>query len=188
MTRGEWIGALLCAAALAIAANLSFPLPGTSLPQTAQTIVVLLSGALLGFNGASITILLYLLAGIVGLSVFADGRSGAGVLFGPSGGYLLAFWFAAALIGYLADTGRLRRPRWRLLLWMLLAHALILLIGGGLLSVSVGITAAWFNGVQPFWVGALVKSVIAAVIVLLLELLPVAGGSKSSWQKQTTRQ
>ena len=188
MTIGEWLGAVLCTAALAVAANLSFPLPGTSLPQTAQTIVVLLSGALLGFNGASITILLYLLAGIVGLPVFADGRSGAGVLFGPSGGYLLAFWFAAALIGYLADTGRLRRPRWRLLFWMLLGHALILLIGGGLLSVSVGLTAAWFNGVQPFWVGALAKSTIAAAIIMLLEFVPAARCSKPIWQKQTTRQ
>ena len=170
MSRKQFAGALLFVVLIALAARWQFPLPGTDIPQTAQTIAVLLGGALLGFNAGSISIFLYLLAGAVGLPVFADGRGGAGVLFGPSGGYLLGFWFAAALTGYLADKRKLRRPLGRLLLWMLAGHAIILALGGGLLAITIGPTAAWLNGVEPFLIGAAVKSLIAAVLIAVIGL------------------
>lgn len=171
MSSKQWLGALLFAVLIAAGAAISFRVPGTQIPQTGQTIVVVLAGAFLGFNAATIAILAYLLMGVAGLPVFSGGQSGIGVLFGPSGGYLIGFWFAAGLIGYLADRKKLRRPAIRLLLWMLAAHVLILLIGAGLLSFSVGTRAAWFNGIQPFIVGALVKSLLAAAIVWLTSLI-----------------
>jgi biotin transport system substrate-specific component len=93
------------------------------------------------------------------------------VLFGPSGGYLLGFLLAAGGVGLLADAGRLAKPVAMPLLAMLAAHAIILATGAAFLSVSIGPTAAWFNGVEPFLAGALVKSLIAAVIVLVASSL-----------------
>ncbi len=162
-------GVALFAALIAIGAQINFPLPGTSIPQTCQTIAVLMTGAFLGFNGASTAIAIYLLAGAFGLPVFSNGGSGLGTMFGPSGGYLLGFWFAACLIGWLSDKKLLRRPVWRLFLIMLGGHAIILGVGGGMLGFSVGPAAAWFNGIQPFIAGALIKSVVAGVIVLLAD-------------------
>ncbi|MEM7610665.1 MAG: biotin transporter BioY [Pseudomonadota bacterium] len=167
LTKPHWLGALAFAVLIGLSAQLSFDLPGTTVPQTAQTIVVLLAGAFLGFSAASLCIVLYLFAGLAGLPVFANGGSGANTLFGPTGGYLIGFWMAACLLGYLADIRKLRRPVWRLFVWMLLAHMTIVATGGLLLSFTVGLPAAWFNGVQPFIVGAVVKSVIAACIVLV---------------------
>lgn len=166
MKRNDWIAAALFAALIAAGAQFSFTLPGTDLPQTAQTLAVLLAGAFLGFNGASVCIALYLLAGAAGLPVFANGGSGFGTMFGPSGGYLIGFWCAACLLGYLADRRKLRRPVAWLMLMMFAAHLIILLMGAGMLSFSVGLTAAWFNGVQPFLIGAAVKSLLAGGIVL----------------------
>ena len=165
------LSAVLFAALIAAAAQVSVPLPGTDIPQTLQTVAVLLAGAVLGFNAASVAIVMYLLAGAVGLEVFADGRSGARVLFGPSGGYLLGFWFAAVLLGFARDRGWLRRwPVW-LPAWMLLGHAIILGVGAGLLAVTLGPTAAWFNGIVPFLSGALVKSLLAAALVFAWQLI-----------------
>ena len=154
------IGAALAWAALiAVAARLEFPLPGTDIPQTAQTVAVLLAGAFLGFAG-----------GAVGLPVFAGGGSGVATLLGPSGGYLLGFWFAAALTGYLSDRGVLSRllPATAA---MLGAHAMILGVGATLLAARVGFVAAWFNGVAPFLLGGLIKSVVAAAAVVVVARL-----------------
>ena len=160
------IGAALAWTALiAVAARLEFPLPGTDIPQTAQTVAVLLAGAFLGFAGGTFTVVAYLVAGAVGLPVFAGGASGVGTLLGPSGGYLLGFWFAAALTGYLSDRGVLTRllPATAA---MLGAHAMILGVGATLLAARVGFVAAWFNGVAPFLLGGLIKSVVAAAVVV----------------------
>src|SRR5262245_50718032 len=73
---------------LAVSAKLSFPIPGTPVPATLQTMVVLLSGAFLGPWGGAFTVLTYLAAGIAGAPVFALG-GGPAYLMGPTGGYLI---------------------------------------------------------------------------------------------------
>ena len=71
------------------------PLPWSVVPITGQTFAVLLSGALLGPRRAFIAQMLYLTEGACGLPFFAGGAAGAAVLAGPTGGYLMAFPFAA---------------------------------------------------------------------------------------------
>jgi len=63
--------------------------------------VVLLAGAFLGSRNGAMSQVLYLVAGVAGLPVFAGGAVGFMRLIGPTGGYLLAFPVAAALVGYL---------------------------------------------------------------------------------------
>ena len=166
------------ATAIAAGARLQFPLPGTDLPQTAQTLAVLLAGAFLGFTRGTFAVVIYLVAGALGLKVFAGGDSGVGTLLGPSGGYLIGFWLAAAITGYAADRGLLGRPL-AALSTMLAAHAAILAIGATLLAARVGFVAAWFNGVAPFLPGAVAKSVLAAVVVLVAARLVKQRGSPS---------
>jgi len=92
-----WIAAF--AAATALSARLE--IPHEPVPYTLQTLIVLLSGAFLGVRNGALSQLLYLAAGIAGAPVFAGGAFGMARLFGPTGGYLLAFPAAAAVTGFL---------------------------------------------------------------------------------------
>ncbi len=87
------------ATATALAARLE--IPQYPVPFTLQTMVVLLAGAFLGSRNGAMSQVLYLVAGVAGLPVFAGGAVGFMRLIGPTGGYLLAFPVAAALVGYL---------------------------------------------------------------------------------------
>ena len=87
------------AALTALAAQLVIPL--WPVPITGQTFAVLLVGTVLGMRRGAASLLLYGLAGLV-LPVYADGGHGLAVLLGTSGGYIVAFPFAAALTGWLA--------------------------------------------------------------------------------------
>lgn len=70
-------------------------------PYTLQTMFVLLAGAFLGPRNGALAMLAYLGAGALGAPVFSSFGFGMGRLFGPTGGYLLAFPVAAALVGFL---------------------------------------------------------------------------------------
>ncbi|MDX6539176.1 MAG: biotin transport system substrate-specific component, partial [Gaiellales bacterium] len=88
---------------IAAAAQLSIGLPFTPVPITGQTFAVLLVGATLGFVRGGSSALLYVLMGIAGAPFYADGASGWAVITGASGGYLVAYPFASALTGFLAE-------------------------------------------------------------------------------------
>ena len=103
---------VLVAAMTAAAAQVSIPLPFTPVPFTLQPMVVLLGGAALGSRLGMCAQVLYLLAGIAGLPVFAASAvlpQGAFRLLGPTGGYLMSYPFAAFLTGLLAERGLDRR-------------------------------------------------------------------------------
>jgi biotin transport system substrate-specific component len=102
LTQLLWI--LGFAAATALAAR--FEIPHYPVPFTLQTMVVLLAGAFLGARNGAISQVAYLASGIAGLPVFAGGAVGVLKLAGPTGGYLLAFPIAAALVGYLLTQRR----------------------------------------------------------------------------------
>ncbi len=117
-SRTDMSGAIRAAAVLfvtvltAVAAQVSFPLPFTPVPFTLQPMIVLVGGAALGARLGFTSQALYLLAGIAGLPVFAaSGTLPQGFLrlLGPTGGFLMAYPFAAFVAGYLAERGFDRR-------------------------------------------------------------------------------
>jgi biotin transport system substrate-specific component len=75
--------------------------PHHPVPYTLQTLSVLLAGAFLGSRNGALSQLLYIGLGVAGAPVFAGSAFGMAVLFGPTGGYLLGFPIAAAVVGYL---------------------------------------------------------------------------------------
>src|SRR3989441_90146 len=97
-------GAVILGAALvAVAAQVSIPLPGTPVPLTLQPLAVLLVGGLLGPALGAASMILYLALGAAGLPVFTPyGLPGLARLFGPTGGYLIAYPVAAFAVGKLA--------------------------------------------------------------------------------------
>jgi len=149
---------------LALMAQLSIQLWFTPVPITMQTFGVMLIGALLGSKRGSLSILLYLGEGAVGLPVFAGGRGGIASLIGPTGGYLFAFVISAFVIGFLLEKG------WKgnyFLTMIAFSIGSILTLGLGALWLSfyVGVENAWIMGVYPFLIGCALKILTAAFLV-----------------------
>lgn len=155
---------------LGISAQIAIPLPFTPVPITMQTLMVLLTGMLLGSRLGSITILAYLAEGLAGLPVFAGGTSawspssipGVSVLLGPSAGYLVGFVFAAALVGWLAERGW-DRVWWTTALAMVLGNVVIYAFGVGWLSTFLGLSTAIGAGMLPFLIGDAIKIALAVI-------------------------
>jgi biotin transport system substrate-specific component len=99
------------AALTALAAQIAFTVPWTPVPYTLQTGAVLLVGTALGSARGALAMLLYVLVGAAGLPVFAEGSGGSEHLIRATGGYLVGFIAAAAVVGYLAQKGWDRRFR-----------------------------------------------------------------------------
>lgn len=156
----------------AAAAQFSVPVPFSVVPFTLQPMVVLLGGLVLGPRLALASQVLYLLAGVAGLPVFAASATlppSALRLMGPTGGYLLSYPIAAWLVGSLAVRGFDRRY-----------VTSVLAMGAGLLviytcgvawlgivapSVAPGLQPALIAGVYPFLVADALKLVAGAGIV-----------------------
>ena len=155
---------LLGTAFLAAAARIAIPLPFTPVPITAQTLAVLLIGALYGSRMGPATVLAYIAEGTAGLPVFASGHAGPGELVGPTGGYLVGFVLAAYLVGLIVerDGGR------SILLTIaafILGDAVLMLAGALWLTYLAGPTAAWTGGVLPFLPGEALKVAVATAVV-----------------------
>lgn len=91
----------LCVAILCVTSFLVIPLPFTPIVISLHTIAVNIIGLILSPMQAGITVLIYLLMGLVGLPVFSAGTAGPGKLFGPTGGFYFGFLFAVIAISLL---------------------------------------------------------------------------------------
>lgn len=170
---------------VALLAQVKIPLGFTPVPITGQTFAVLLVGALLGGWRGGLALALYAVEGAF-LPFFAGGASGWFWTL-PSGGYIVGFIPAAALVGWLCQLGWNRRP-W-LLAAMLLGNAVIYL--PGLLQLNLflpadaaaawGCADVWQCGLLPFIPGDLVKLIAVSLAVpagwaLLDRFVPGATG------------
>jgi biotin transport system substrate-specific component len=165
--------ALVIAGAIvvALAAQVSVQLPGTPVPITGQTFGVLLVGGALGFRRGALALLLYLVAGF-GLPVYAShgsgiatlvSSSGGHVVFGPTGGYLVGFVLAAAIVGRLAELGWDRKLPGSLAA-LLVGNVLVYVVGVPWLAVATGNDPGWAiaEGLAPFVLTDAVKLLLAA--------------------------
>ena len=167
---------LFITALTAAAAQISVPLPFTAVPFTFQPMIVLLGGLALGSRLGATSQVLYLAAGIAGLPVFAASVTlppGALRLLGPTGGYLMAYPFAAFVVGYLAERGFDRRYLTSVVA-MFAGLAVVYACGATWLGLfartaasdaATGLRAAFMTGVVPFVLADTTKVLIAAAIV-----------------------
>ena len=165
----EQAGAVLFVTALtAVAAQISLPLPFTPVPFTFQPMVVLVGAAALGSRLGLSSQMLYLALGIAGLPIFAASPvlpQGAARLLGPTGGYLMAYPFAAFVAGWLAERGFDRRY---LTAVAAMVCGLAVVFAGGVswLALAVqparGFSGALATGFVPFIVPDLLKLFVAA--------------------------
>jgi biotin transport system substrate-specific component len=152
--------AVAASAFVALCAHASIHLPFTPVPITLSDLAVLLVGLTLGPATAFAALVMYLAEGAMGLPVFNPGLGGVAQLFGPTGGYLLAYPFAAALAGWLS---RILSS----LAGSAAASAVIMASGVAWLTLYThhSLASAFYLGAAPFVPGQIVKVLAAAGIV-----------------------
>lgn len=170
------LATLAAVAAITLAARLEVPVPGAPVPQSLQSLGVVVAGGLLGARRGAGALALYVVLGAAGLPVFSGGGAGMERLTGPSAGYLAGFVGGAAAMGWWAgrqpDVPPGRSVGW-LLAGALVAHAIILGAGWARLGPMLGWNTAWQQGVVPFLAGGAAKSLAAAL------LLAIAGRARA---------
>jgi biotin transport system substrate-specific component len=158
----------LFATLTAVGAYVAVPLPFTPVPVTLQTMVVILAGVLLGPSLGAASQVTYLVAAAAGAPFFSAGAAGFAHLFGPTGGYLLAFPVAAAIAGKVAGGAAARGSLLgtvRLGAGLALGAATILVGGAAQLALLTGgLENAVRLGIVPFLLGDGLK-VVGALLV-----------------------
>lgn len=154
---------------VAFCARIYLPLPGTPVPLTIQNLGVLLAGLALGSRRGFLALALYLAEGASGLPVFSPALSGGiAQILGPTGGYLIAYPFVAALTGYIFERGKATFGRAAL---ACLAGEILLFMGGisQLYLLTHSLATAISFGLYWFIFAEVIKVMFAA-------------GAARSWQ------
>lgn len=144
-----------------VCAQISIPMP-YGVPMTLQTFAILLAGTILGPKKGTIVALIYVLLGTIGVPVFTGFTGGIGIIFGRTGGFILAFPFMALAAGI----GTKKKNIFWLLFWLVIGT--IILFTSGLLMFSFITSQPWLVSftlvVAPFIPTEIIK--IALVVVL----------------------
>lgn len=152
----------------AAAAQITIALPWTPVPLTGTTFAVLLAGATLGWRAGGASQLLYVTLGAVGLPFYQGGESGWTYASGVTGGYLVGFVVAAALVGYLAERGQDRSLATSVPA-MLAGTAVVYLFGVIWLGhvIQADAVTALEKGMLPFVIGDGLKLLAAGALLPL---------------------
>jgi len=150
------------------AAGAFIAIPVGPVPIVLQNLFALLSGLILGpvMGGAAVG--LYLLAGILGLPVFAGGTGGIARFAGPTGGFLVGYLLAALTAGLI--TGRPKAetkiPLLRIIIAVIAGLLIVYVPGVFWLKISrnLGWLRALMAGFVPFIVGDILKGIAAVLI------------------------
>jgi biotin transport system substrate-specific component len=162
---GKVMGVLAFSLMTALGAFVYLPLPFTPVPLTLQTFSVFLAGAFLGKGGGALSQGTYILMASLGLPIWAGGGSGLCRLWGPTGGYLLAFPLAAWVVGLVMEGED--RPDWPKVL-AAMASGCLMIYFLGVFQLSLwnhwGWKRALMLGLLPFCPGDLVKLIAASLV------------------------
>ena len=155
------------------AAGAFMAIPVGPVPIVLQNLFVMVTGLLLGPRWGLASVGVYLLAGVLGLPVFAGGTGGIGRLAGPTGGYLLGYIPAVFVIGWISQKGKQRA-----------IYDIVAMVAGTAIVYGLGIT--WLKiltgmtltktlavGMYPFLLGDVLK--IAAAVPIVKSIRPVMG-------------
>lgn len=158
-----WILPAFGAAIIAALAQLTIPI-GT-VPITLQTLAIGLVASLFKPREATLSALLYLVLGAIGLPVFAGGSGGFQVFTSPSAGYLLAYPLFAYLTSQL--TSKDNQSIWSILSAFILGDSLVFILGVISLHFLGGLTwaVAFSVGVLPFIIPDLAKGIIVSLVI-----------------------
>jgi len=153
----------LFAALTAVGAFISIPI--YPVPLTLQTLFTLLAAMILGSVMGASSQIIYVLLGVIGLPVFAGFKAGIGILFGPTGGFLLGFIISAYVIGKIIEVKKEKNIFYYFLAGII-GTVILYIIGITQLSLitGIGIKKAITVGMLPFLPGDILKIIAASFI------------------------
>ena len=146
---------------LSIMSQLIIPLYFTPVPISLGSFGVILIALVYGRKLGIATVLSYVAAGSLGAPIFAGFKAGS--LFSPTGGYILGYIAATVILGFLSDKG-VAKSYVKTFLSLLLASAVILILGALVLMLFVPIKNVFMAGVLPFIPGDMLKVVAATLL------------------------
>ncbi|MCM1167507.1 MAG: biotin transporter BioY [Ruminococcus sp.] len=159
----------LFAALICIAGPMSMPLPGGLIPISMGTFAIYLTGALLGGKRGTVSVVVYILLGTVGLPVFTNFMGGFAKVMGPTGGYIIGYIPLVLITGIFADIPS--KKHWTMPAGMALGTVVMYAFGTAWYMIMTGapLAAALVDCVVKFIPGDTVKIVVAVVIAVPLK-------------------
>ena len=154
----------LMTAVTCVLGPLSIPLPFSPVPISLTNFAIFLAIFVLGMKNGTISFIIYLLLGAVGVPVFSSFRGGLQVLAGPTGGYLIGFIFLALIMGFALD--HFDRKLVPTIIGMIIGMAVCYPFGTVWLAklLSLSFKEGLMMGVIPYLAGDVAKIIIAAIV------------------------
>lgn len=160
--------ASLFTALIVIGGYISFPIPLSPVPIVLSDFFAMLAGLILGASWGVASVGLFLFLGALGLPVFAGGKAGLAVLFGPTGGFLFGFLVGVLIIGLISGKGK--SSLLKDLAALIVGNIILYGIGVPWLKLVLKVTwgKALALGVLPFIPGTLIKMIVALALIKTL--------------------
>lgn len=154
----------LMTAVTCVLGPLSIPLPFSPVPISLTNFAIFLAIFVLGMKNGTISFIIYLLLGAVGVPVFSSFRGGFQVLAGPTGGYLIGFIFLALIMGFALD--HFDRKLVPTIIGMIIGMVVCYAFGTVWLAklLSLSFKEGLMMGVIPYLPGDAAKIIIAAIV------------------------
>lgn len=154
----------IMAAVMCILGPLSIPIPFSPVPISFTNLAIYFTVFILGWKRGTISYLIYLLIGLIGLPVFSGFAGGPGKLLGPTGGYLIGFIFMTIIAGLFIE--KCNGNLYLYVIGLILATGIAYALGTVWLSYQAHLTflQALMAGVIPYLIGDGVKIAIAVII------------------------
>ena len=154
----------LMTAVTCVLGPLSIPLPFSPVPISLTNFAIFLAIFVLGMKNGTISFIIYLLLGAVGVPVFSSFRGGLQVLAGPTGGYLIGFIFLALIMGFALD--HFDRKLLPTIIGMIIGMVVCYAFGTVWLAklLSLSFKEGLMMGVIPYLAGDAAKIIIAAIV------------------------
>lgn len=154
----------LMTAVTCVLGPLSIPLPFSPVPISLTNFVIFLAIFVLGMKSGTISFIIYLLLGAIGVPVFSSFRGGLQVLAGPTGGYLIGFIFLALIMGFALE--HFDRKLVPTIIGMIIGMAVCYAFGTVWLAklLSLSFKEGLMMGVIPYLAGDAAKIIIAAIV------------------------
>ena len=154
----------LMTAVTCVLGPLSIPLPFSPVPISLTNFAIFLAIFVLGMKNGTISFIIYLLLGAVGVPVFSSFRGGFQVLAGPTGGYLIGFIFLALIMGFALD--HFDRKLVPTIIGMIIGKAVCYTFGTVWLAklLSLSFIEGLMMCVIPYLPGDAAKIIIAAIV------------------------
>ena len=154
----------LMTAVTCVLGPLSIPLPFSPVPISLTNFAIFLAIFVLGMKSGTISFIIYLLLGAIGVPVFSSFRGGLQVLAGPTGGYLIGFIFLALIMGFALE--HFDRKLVPTIIGMIIGMAVCYAFGTVWLAklLSLSFKEGLMMGVIPYLAGDAAKVIIAAIV------------------------